>query len=387
VEMQDGTVLIAGGIEELHPQCDDWSDPSCAENPVATAEIYTPATGSFAPVGDSGSSLMTSKRVFAAAVKLPSGEIALFGGLANGSKPTESVDIFDPVTQTFTSGPVMQDTRAYHTATLISSDDDGSVLLVGGHGTGETSWEVWTPTQGSVGSGSLHQGRWNHTATLLSRSLESNLDRDTVVLVGGEGGGDPGAAMVRDSLEIFDIDANQLDSTAFALCTNQGEASPVAARKTMHATAYVPKRHFLYIAGGFKDAQHLEPTKDICVWNTRLEKWVGEAGTFMLKKERGGLTATPMPGNAVLFAGGLTKEDGGLQVAETVEIVFEYLNQNGETVVDIGPGYPIVMVWPRWSHQALMGADGSVLLMGGLRSNVSSPQPSKETEIFNPQYY
>lgn len=391
VEMYDGSILIAGGVDDYNAKfdtaaCDDWSKPSCVEKATATAEIYYSGTGGFTLVGNSGASLMTDKRAFAAAVRLPSEEIAIFGGITNDGEPTNSVDIYNPITYTFEPGPVMQDTRAYHTATLISSDDQGLVLLVGGYGTGEATWEVWTPSQGPIADSMLNESRWHHTSTLVSTADDPSIKRNMVVIVGGEGGGAPGATSVRDTLEIFDIDANQLDETAYPLCTREEEWSPPAAPKTMHVAAFVPRRHFLYIAGGFKDAKHLEPTKDICVWHTAKETWSGEAGTFMLKSSRGALTATAMPGNVVLFAGGLGKADGAMEVRETVEIVFEYYNVDGQTVVDIGPDYPIPMVWPRWGHQALMGADGKVLVVGGLGGNVSSPLPRKQPEVFNPQY-
>lgn len=391
-EMYDGSILIAGGVDDYNTKfdtapCDDWSKPACVEKATATAEFYDPGTGEFT-LFNSGASLMTEKRAFGAAVRLPSEEIAIFGGITAGGEPTNTVDIYNPITYTFQAVPEefkMEYTRAYHTATLISSSDGGYVLLVGGFGTGDGTWEVWTPAQGRIASGTLQESRWHHTATLVSKSLDPNIKRNMVVIVGGEGGGDPGATSVRDTLEIFDIDATSLDEMAYPLCTNLAEKSPVAAKKTMHATAFVPKRHFLYIAGGFKDAKHLEPTKDICVWHTTQEKWSGEAGTFMLKKSRGAITATALPGNAVLFAGGLTKKDGSLQNVDTVEIVFEYYNAKGETVVDIGPDYPINMHWPRWGHGAVLTNDGKVLIYGGLGSSPASPQMLKETEVFNPQ--
>jgi hypothetical protein len=208
-----------------------------------------------------------------------------------------------------------------------------------------------------------------------------------VIIAGGEGGGEPGSTTVRDDMEIFDVTAQMFDPEPVPLCSNQGETSPAPAKKTLHAAAFVPKRHFLYVAGGFSDPKHQSPTKDICVWHTVQEKWSGEAGTFLLKKGRGGLTATALPGNVVLLAGGLTKKDQTLQVADTVEIVFEYLNDKGETVVDIGPGdaFPIPMLYPRWDHGAIPTADGKVLFFGGLKGLPTAPTMVEETEAFNPQ--
>jgi hypothetical protein len=378
-ELFDSTVLIAGGVDDYDSGCGDWSNPDCVASAASTAELYNPRDGSFTLVGTGGTSLMTEKRAFAAAVRLPSEEVVIFGGVNAAGVATNSVDIYDPVGLSFTAGQPMLDTRARFTATLISSAEAGYILLVGGNGTGEATWEVWTPTMGTVANGQLNESRWNHTATLITKKVDAAVKRNMVVLAGGEG-----ADGVRDTVEIFDIDANQLDPVPIALCSNG--INP-AAKKTMHAAAFVPKRHFLYLAGGFKDAKHAEPTKDICVWHSSQEKWSGEAGTFQLKNARGALTATALPGNVVLFAGGLTKTNGTLEVAKTVEIVFEYLNSKGETVVDIGPGdgFQIAMKNPRWDHGALLGADAKVIFFGGIASKPENFAQVKATELFNPQ--
>ncbi len=387
-ELFDSTVLIAGGVDVHDSACGDWSDPTCVSKAHSTATIYDPRNGSFNLVGTEAGALMTQKRAFAAAVRMPTEEVVIFGGVNAKGEPTNTVERYDPVGQSFTpmeAGKEMLATRSRFTATLISSAEAGYVLLIGGYGTGETTWEVWTPAVGTIASGQLAESRWNHTASLSTSKEDPAVKRDMVVIAGGEGDGNPGAATVRDTLEIFDINANQLDPLPVSLCSNTPGSGT---KKTMHAAAFVPKRHFLYIAGGFKDAKHAEPVQDICVWHSSQEKWSGEAGTFKLRTGRGGLSATALPGNVVLFAGGLVKEEGALKAAETVEIVFEYMKQDtGETVVDIGPGdgFQIAMRNPRWDHGAIVGADGKVLFYGGISGAPASFSLVEETELFNPQ--
>jgi hypothetical protein len=383
----DGTILIAGGVDDHDSACGDWSDPTCVSKAHSTAEIYDPEDGTFELVGTTGNALMTQKRAFAVAVRLPTEETVIFGGVNANGEPTNTVERYDPVGLSFTAmepGMEMLYTRARFTATLISSQESGYVLLVGGYGTGEATWEVWNPGVGTVASGPLAESRWNHTATLITSKEDPAVKRDMVVLAGGEGGGEPGATTVRKTLEIFDINANQLDPLPVALCSNTPGSGT---GKTMHAAAFVPKRHFLYIAGGFSDSNHAQPVQDICVWHSSQEKWSGEAGTFKLRTGRGALTATALPGNVVLFAGGLIKENGSLQAAENVEIVFEYVKQNtGETVVDIGPGdgFEIPMLHARWDHGAIVGADGKVLFYGGITGGPASFSMVTESELFNP---
>ena len=394
VETYDGRILLAGGAK-MAGGCPDWSDPDCVDSPTSTVEVYDPSNGRFAEVGQmdlSGafiSSTMNKKRAFSAAVELPSGEIAIFGGMSPSGasmEPTNTVEVYNPLSRTFKTPeevPSMTFARAYHTATLINSDGQGFVLLIGGFGEGEKKWEVWTPTMGSIASGELQEARWNHTATLINKDLDSKA-REMVMITGGEGGGVPGAATVRSTVEIFDLANQAIQANMPFLCSNDGtKATP----KTMHAAALVPARHFVYVAGGFKDGAHLNPARDICVWQTTKENWQGQAGAFLLEKGRGAMSATNLPDNAVLFAGGLIKNAGGvLEPATTVEIVFEYLNANGETVVDIGPdsGFPIAMLTPRWQHGAIRGCDGKVLFFGGLGGTPANATSLAETEVFNP---
>lgn len=389
IELEDGSVLLAGGVKDLTATCPNsyWTWPTCVQMTLATSEIYQPADGTFSlEESTNGPVLMSEKRAFAAAVTLPDGEVAIFGGLGENGKPTNSVDLYDPFSNKMVPAPPMLDTRALHTATLISSAGNGFVLLAGGYGTGEGTWEVWGP-DGVVASSNLIESRWGHTATLVTKKAEPAA-REVVILAGGEGGGEPGSTTVRSTMEIFDINAQAFDPGAVSLCSNAGPNSPTPARKTLHAAAYVPPRHFIYMAGGFSDSAHQSPTKDICVWHTVQEKWVGEAGAFVMKSHRGALTATPLRGNAVLLAGGLAQKGQALQAAETVEIIFEYWNENGETVVDIGPGeaFPIPMLYPRWGHGTLPTADGKVLIYGGVTKK-SPTAPAflvEKTEVFNP---
>jgi len=384
-ELYDGRLLLAGGVDDFDSGCDDWSDPGCVENANSSAELYDPADGDFTLVGAGTAQLLSERRAFAAAAALPTGEIAIFGGITTNGEPTNTVDIFDPISMTFTPGSPMQETRAFHTATLISNAEAGYVLVAGGYGTGEGSFEIWTGAQGAVASGALHDSRWNHTATLVDKAVDPGVERNMVVIAGGEGGGSPGTASVRSTMEIFDIDNQALDS-ATDLCTD-GPGYGSSAARTLHAAAFVLKRHFLYVAGGFSDGAHEMPAKDICVWHAKSETWQGGTGSFMLDNGRGALSATALPGNVVLLAGGLTMQNGYLKPAETTELIFEYMNEKGATVVDIGPdsGFPIPMLEPRWHHTAFPTSDGKVLFVGGVKGDAQSPQMADSSELFNPQ--
>ena len=82
---------------------------------------------------------------------------------------TASAELYDPTTGTWTYTGSLHTGRYNHTATLLS---DGRVLVVGGDGTFDSyiaSAELYDPATGNwTYTGSLHTGRYGHTATLLA---------------------------------------------------------------------------------------------------------------------------------------------------------------------------------------------------------------------------
>jgi hypothetical protein len=120
--LADGRVLISGEAN---------SDFSA----LAPSEVYDPATGKFSPTGT-----MTTLRYGYTATLLPDGTVLIAGGYIEVAGPTPgsyiqtplaTTEVYTPATGVFSPGPTMRQARAGHTATLMA---DGSVLLVGGRG-------------------------------------------------------------------------------------------------------------------------------------------------------------------------------------------------------------------------------------------------------------
>jgi len=110
--LANGQVLVAGGYY--------------GEFPAAEAELYNPATGTWSGTG----SLVQKRENYAMAV-LPNGEV-LFAGGATGERflgVTNSAEIYNPATGSFTRANPMNVARQGATATLLAN---GKVLVVGG---------------------------------------------------------------------------------------------------------------------------------------------------------------------------------------------------------------------------------------------------------------
>jgi hypothetical protein len=148
--LPDGRVLVAGGAYG---------------NSVASAEVYDPATGTWAPIGS-----MAKARWWHAAVLLSDGKVLVTGGSDEASIMQASAEVYDPVTGTWASAGSMATRRMMHTATVMPN---GKVLVVGGYNTSQgsgflASSEVYDPATGTWGFLD-HMGfaRHHHSATVL----------------------------------------------------------------------------------------------------------------------------------------------------------------------------------------------------------------------------
>lgn len=118
---------------------------------------------------------MSKQRTHHTASVLNDGKVLIVGGssqsLPKGENALDSVELFDPDSETFSTTASMQYARVYHTATVLS---DGKVLITGGS-TPETNEaptntaELFDPTTESFTliSNNMNVPRKKHTATLL----------------------------------------------------------------------------------------------------------------------------------------------------------------------------------------------------------------------------
>jgi hypothetical protein len=169
VELKDGRVLVAGGQE-----CTYAALAVCDD--LSSAELYDPASGTFSPTGS-----MVTARAPGSATLLADGRVLVIGGgsIGGGLNPA-SAELYDPSTGKFSATGSMGTARSGYSATLLR---DGRVLVAGGETSpaSATSAELYSPSTGRFSpAGSMISPHFLQTATLLS---------DGRVLVAGGGQG------------------------------------------------------------------------------------------------------------------------------------------------------------------------------------------------------
>ena len=167
VLLKDGRVLRSGGDR--------------GENrPSRVAEIYDPATGTWTTAA-----AMTEARAFASATLLTDGRVLVIGGAQSYSgRALPTAELFDPITNAWVATTAPTTTRPERSATTLV---DGRVLVVGGVGpTGypsarstaelyDPATDTWSPTA------ELAVGRFGQAAVPLADG--------SVLVVGGHGTG------------------------------------------------------------------------------------------------------------------------------------------------------------------------------------------------------
>jgi Galactose oxidase, central domain len=181
----DGKVLIAGGMSTI-------SRP-------ASAEIYDPTAGTFSLTGS-----LQEPRNNHSATALPDGSVLVADG--TDGQLLSSIETYDPASGVFTSpGVFMKATRMGHGTTQLA---DGRMLLTGGQDASfnvNSSAEIFDPAAGIFSlTGSLNQGRYGHTATLLNNG--------NVLVVGGYS--DPGGTNLVPLAELYDTVSGTFSLTA-----------------------------------------------------------------------------------------------------------------------------------------------------------------------------
>jgi hypothetical protein len=318
--LPDGKVLIVGGMRRN-------------QDFYKSAELYDPAKGKFQLTGE-----MSIGRVGQVAVLLRSGKVLIAGGWI-GHGTTDSAELYDPATGKFTVIANMTTRRARPSATLLT---DGNVLLAGGgdHDSPDgaiASAEIFrADTLRFQPTGSLHQARSGHTATLLS-------DGRVLVAGGGSGGLIAGA-------ELYDPKTGTFSETG-SLNTPRHK----------HTAGLLPDGRVL-IAGGSDERDWHGTMSSAEIYDPRTGKFTAAAP---LNDSR-----FKLPDEAVQLASGRLLVAGG---SKEVEV---YDPPSGKFLMVAGQ-----MNDSRHFMTETRLRDGSVLLAGGYPNN---DQATAQTWIYWP---
>ena len=267
----NGKVLVAGGTN----------------NGVAlnSAELYNHTTGTWASTGS-----MHVARNLARSVLLSNGSVLMVGGCLNDclSTTTNSAELYNPTTGTFTATGSMVRARAEFGVTLLAN---GHVLVAGGctaydqNGCAATttSAETYDPATGHwTATGSLRGARFAVTATRLASGK---------VLVAG---GATAALDALNSSEIYDPTAR-----TWTLGPRMVQA------RSGYASIMLPTGKVLFVGG--------ENINGVSIASTEL--YNPSTGTFTAT---GNMTATRVEHTAVLLATGKVLVSGGYRQTSNV---------------------------------------------------------------------
>jgi hypothetical protein len=327
----DGTILIAGGYSSIGL-------------PRKTAEIFDPASGTCRSLSPAA---MHSGRFQHTATLLPNGKVLIAGGETENFVFTNTAELFDPASKTFTLLPnTMALTRYGHTATLLPN---GKVLIAGGD-TGEgasvtatNAAELFDPESGTFTSlPPMAAARYYHTATLLSNGK--------VLLAGGKSG-----SATTSTAELFDP-----SSGTFTLLPNTMTLPRITHTATLLTSGKV------LITGGFMIGYE--------VWNTA-ELFDPATGTFTvvapMTSVRYGHTATLLPNGKVLLAG------GGVGATATTGTA-ELFDPDSQSFTAVSP-----MSTMRGYHTAMLLPSGKILICGGFQPSGMTLTDLRTQELFD----
>jgi Kelch motif/Galactose oxidase, central domain len=276
-----------------------------SNTPLNSVEIYDPFSNTFTATGS-----MTTARWMHSATLLPNGKVLVAGGTSvtpaassgiEGNPPLDSAELYDPVTGTFTALTVnMLQPRYYHTATLLPN---GKVLLAGGQGRlGQklADAELFDPVAMSfaaTGNNMVVDPTIDTGRWIFTATL---LRDDTLFVVGGDGGTIAGAPNFLASGQIYDPVLNNFIDFA-----NQ-----MTDARAFHAVAMRVDGTVLIVGGIGGNAMNPPLVGDVLasaeIYDPAAKSF---ASTGSLNNARANHTATALASGKILIAGG---NQGGL---------------------------------------------------------------------------
>ncbi|MEK2646228.1 kelch repeat-containing protein [Bdellovibrio sp. BCCA] len=321
--LPNGKVLVVGGQDDA--------------NILGTTVLYDPDSDSWS----AGPSL-THPRSGHVATLLPNGKVLVIGGTGDfaGSVLIGEAEVYDPSTNTWSSGGTMPVPCFYPSATMVSGGQ-GKVFVIGGLATPVYSQavQIYDVASNTWTSGaSLTTGRMGHIAAAIGGKI----------LVAG-GGTNTGGFL--NSVEIYDIASNTWQpGPAMSMGRNSAGA------------ATLPDGKILVIGG---QVTNLFATSSSEIYDPVANSW-SKASRF-LNTGRGGFSLFTLP-DRILVLGGADP----MKSIITAESYGQETSPPQWQAPDLLKG--------RTNHTSTLLKDGRVLVAGGS----DGVKPISSTAIYNP---
>ena len=391
--LADGRVLVVGGAKEGVDASGTCGNGCHQLTATASASIYDPGTGLFTPVAP-----LVNARMFHVAVCTKDGRVVVAGGTSRALvhfvgdvahpfpiEPVDAIDsveIFDPTSNAFTSGGNDSTGRVFAAATVT---DDGDALITGGvpapspdlgNALDSTTLCGGSPFSCRAGP-TMGARRAGHVAF--------HIDQSGVFLWGGSIDTDTTNGVGRFQIE------NQKGSGGFALL-NLESMNPDRNLFFAASVQYVPFR--MLIAGGlkreatgeFKLATATTGGAPLYIFDDTAGAQGGIATGRPPHPDAMALatpmffgSAAPLSGDTrAIIAGGFT------DLAFTPSNDLELFNQDTLTVTQLlVGGVARTMRDPRGGLVAATNDDGNVVLLGGEAPGAGGRGPLDTAEIFS----
>ena len=321
--LADGRVLVVGGNyltdngQTLYP---------------SNAELYDPANNVWTAAGT-----LATARIGHTTTLLPNGKVLVIGGIGKTNVETgysglvTSIELYDPLTNTWTIGPGLVTSRSRHTAMLLPN---GKVLVAGGYpfgsNVGFAGMELYDPaTNAWTAGGGLLASLAQHTATLLPDGR--------VLLMGGN--------EAAPKAELFDPIAN----------TKVAAATPILDSFLGSATL-LSSGNVLYIP---QAQSNMVVPSAAALYNPTTDSWTS-AGT--LSTAHDGHNATRLGNGTVLVVGGGTSNVRQGKFATDIAELYDPMTNSWIVTKPLVQG-------PRLLHTSTLLSNGTVLVVGGTNSS------------------
>jgi N-acetylneuraminic acid mutarotase len=320
-----------------------------------TAELYDPATGTFSATGS-----MHDARACFSATLLRNGKVLVEGGASNSVLALASAELYDPATGTWSVTGSMYQGRQQHSAVLFRN---GNVLVSGGNIARTPCADVCVTTIAESELYDPSTGQWTTVGEMtIPRSFFTNtlLPNGRVLAVGGRVHTGPG---------YYDYGAIAF-ADLYTPATGKWKATgTMSISREDHSTVLLANGRVLVMGGTTVDFNGVT-VASAELYDPAAEVWTA-TGSMLQSRER--FTATLLQNGQVLVTGGDYYDGINVGFLTECELYDPALGTWSVTAS---------MSTPRYIAKAALLRDGRVLVAGG-STDFSGP-PTASAEIYTP---